>query len=423
MHYHGMVGVTPRGPDPYGCICHGLSVPTDTVVVTITGPDTVIAGSSNLYTITMTGGPAVEGGFDLSVGCGEVYPADTTTQRLWNYFTKFELTHLVPKAYDSGAVSWIFTYQAPAYSCLDTMYSVGNSTNDDESPAFDQYNFGNDFLVTVIDTSPLNSFPVKKGWNLVSLSVEAGRKAKSNLYPASSSNAYSYVSNAGYVSKDTLASGRGYWLKFDNAENPVIQGFSVDSLTVDVSAGWNLIGTINTPLYTGDITSNPPSIVTSQFYQYDAGYKNADTLKPAQGYWVKVSEAGTLTLSHSIVTSQSRIKVITSSELPPPPPETVNNNNTIIPGEYALEQNYPNPFNPSTVIHYQIPDVGTQRAVSVKLNVYNTLGELIATLVDGNKEPGNYTVEFTPNNLTSGIYFYQLQTPGHTETRKMIFSK
>ena len=113
MHYHGMVGVTLRGPDPYGCICHGISAPTDTVLVTVTGPHTVIAGSSNHYTITMRGGPAVEGGFDLTVGSGEVYPVDTTTQRMWNFFTKFELTHLVPKAYDSGAVSWEFSYQAP----------------------------------------------------------------------------------------------------------------------------------------------------------------------------------------------------------------------------------------------------------------------------------------------------------------------
>jgi Secretion system C-terminal sorting domain len=91
---------------------------------------------------------------------------------------------------------------------------------------------------------------------------------------------------------------------------------------------------------------------------------------------------------------------------------------TVQPSVYNLTQNYPNPFNPSTKIKYQIPNAGL-----VTLKVYNILGKEVATLVNENKPAGNYEVEFSAKDLTSGIYIYKLQSGSFVETKKMILMK
>jgi hypothetical protein len=87
---------------------------------------------------------------------------------------------------------------------------------------------------------------------------------------------------------------------------------------------------------------------------------------------------------------------------------------------FKLGQNYPNPFNPITKIKYVIPSVGTQRAVSVQLKVYDVLGNEVATLVNEVKPAGSYEVEFNASKFSSGIYFYQLKAGKYTEIKKMI---
>jgi hypothetical protein len=90
--------------------------------------------------------------------------------------------------------------------------------------------------------------------------------------------------------------------------------------------------------------------------------------------------------------------------------------------DYALEQNYPNPYNPSTVINYSIPVAG-----QVNLTIYNLLGSEVTVLVDGYKEAGNYSVEFSTedlkNSLGSGVYIYTLKSGSFTQTRKMVVLK
>lgn len=86
-----------------------------------------------------------------------------------------------------------------------------------------------------------------------------------------------------------------------------------------------------------------------------------------------------------------------------------------IPESYALQQNYPNPFNPSTTIRYELPKGG-----SVLLEVFNTAGERVAVLDQGQREAGTHTVQFDASRLASGAYFYRLQAGGYSETRKAL---
>ncbi len=83
--------------------------------------------------------------------------------------------------------------------------------------------------------------------------------------------------------------------------------------------------------------------------------------------------------------------------------------------DYSLEQNYPNPFNPITKIGYVLSE-----RTNVKIIVTNAIGEQIAVLVNHTQEQGYHQLDFDAANLTSGIYFYSLQTEKFTDTKKMI---
>ncbi|GAB4290631.1 MAG: hypothetical protein Kow0098_09400 [Ignavibacteriaceae bacterium] len=89
-----------------------------------------------------------------------------------------------------------------------------------------------------------------------------------------------------------------------------------------------------------------------------------------------------------------------------------------VPDKFELSQNYPNPFNPSTVISYSLP-----RESKVMMKVYNILGQEIITLVNQTQPAGSYKVSFDASSLSSGIYFYSLQTDGFNQVRKMMLLK
>ncbi len=86
-----------------------------------------------------------------------------------------------------------------------------------------------------------------------------------------------------------------------------------------------------------------------------------------------------------------------------------------IPSEYKLFQNYPNPFNPITIIDYAI-----SKNSLVTIIIYDLLGRQVATLVNENKNSGEYSVVFDASKLASGVYFCQMKVDGFTETKKMI---
>ncbi|MEX0846025.1 MAG: T9SS type A sorting domain-containing protein [Balneolaceae bacterium] len=90
-----------------------------------------------------------------------------------------------------------------------------------------------------------------------------------------------------------------------------------------------------------------------------------------------------------------------------------------IPNQISLEQNYPNPFNPSTVISYQL-----NSKQLVRLEVFDVTGRKVAVLVDGErKSAGNHRVGFDGSGISSGVYFYRLETGGQTLTKKMLLVK
>ncbi|RPI05485.1 MAG: T9SS C-terminal target domain-containing protein [Ignavibacteriae bacterium] len=89
-----------------------------------------------------------------------------------------------------------------------------------------------------------------------------------------------------------------------------------------------------------------------------------------------------------------------------------------IPNEFILSQNYPNPFNPATVIKYQLPV-----ASHMSLKVFDLLGHEVATLFQGDRQPGTYEASFDGSRLPSGVYLCRLSSNNYCETKKLILLK
>jgi uncharacterized protein (TIGR02145 family) len=143
------------------------------------------------------------------------------------------------------------------------------------------------------------SYPlaVSAGWNLFSIPLIVDDPSKASLFPGSTSNAFVY--DGAYSATDTLSNGIGFWLKFPAAETVTVGGRGDFRDTIELRAGWNLIGGISTPAAAGVIRSDPPGLVASRYFTFapGAGYVPADTLRPGAGYMVKASSPGLLILT------------------------------------------------------------------------------------------------------------------------------
>ncbi len=92
--------------------------------------------------------------------------------------------------------------------------------------------------------------------------------------------------------------------------------------------------------------------------------------------------------------------------------------NPNLPTKLSLDDNYPNPFNPSTTIPYALPE-----ATDVKLEVFNAVGQRVATLVNGRKQAGRYKVTWNADGHSSGVYYYKLTASSKTEVAPMTLVK
>ena len=89
-----------------------------------------------------------------------------------------------------------------------------------------------------------------------------------------------------------------------------------------------------------------------------------------------------------------------------------------IPAHYSLMQNYPNPFNPSTTIEYTLP-----KNSSLKLTIFDINGKIVQSIINNQVPAGTYKYTFDASAYSSGVYFYRLETPDFSDTKKMILVK
>ncbi len=154
-------------------------------------------------------------------------------------------------------------------------------------------------------------------------------------------------------------------------------------------------------------TPSAPAVMISS--EPDDGDYHSFTYSQSNGRWVVFSDANN---------PGNVFKYLVRAYVSTGPATSAGRTLELVPGSFSLRQNYPNPFNPTTVIEYSLPGGPTRHRVS--LRVYNLLGQEVATLFNGEQEPGRYRVPWNAAGLPSGLYYYRLQAGDYTETKAML---
>jgi photosystem II stability/assembly factor-like uncharacterized protein len=159
--------------------------------------------------------------------------------------------------------------------------------------------------IEIVNTAPAY-YSFNQGWNMVSIPVNPWNSNKKiSIFPEAISEAFGY--RLGYYASDTLTPGIGYWLKLPAQQIIPIDGVPLTADTITIHDGWNMIGSIATPVPTSHIIEQPSGLVRSSYFKYNLGYTVSDTIAPSHAYWVKANQSGTLILSQGTIASGNQI--------------------------------------------------------------------------------------------------------------------
>jgi len=149
------------------------------------------------------------------------------------------------------------------------------------------------------------------GWNMISIPFEMDNADKTYLFPSATSNAFGYENQ--YVVCDSIATGKGYWLRFTDSDTTEFCGI-INPDIVNVQTGWNMVGAFEFNLPINQITTTPPGIIVSNFFEFNNGYQTASSLQTGKGYWVKVNNNGQLIYNRLQKRSATEIYTDNSSD-------------------------------------------------------------------------------------------------------------
>ena len=141
---------------------------------------------------------------------------------------------------------------------------------------------------------------IMEGWNLIGLSVINDNAFYEELFENSIENSLFYFNEDGvYISVDNLVPGEGYWLRFELSYIANISGQVIDSLTLNLIEGWNLISGITYSITLDSIDDPEDLIVPGTLFIYDGNYTDTETIEPGNGYWLRSNGTGQIILNYS----------------------------------------------------------------------------------------------------------------------------
>ena len=140
---------------------------------------------------------------------------------------------------------------------------------------------------------------IMEGWNLIGLSVINDNAFYEELFENLIENSLFYFNEDGvYISVDNLVPGEGYWLRFELSYIANISGQVIDSLTLNLIEGWNLISGITYSITLDSIDDPEDLIVPGTLFIYDGNYTDTETIEPGHGYWLRSNGTGQIILNY-----------------------------------------------------------------------------------------------------------------------------
>ena len=136
-------------------------------------------------------------------------------------------------------------------------------------------------------------------WNMVSLPVNVSSNATTDVFPSADSKSFAFQGSYVFTDNNNLEFGRGYWISFPYPHDIWIPGSSVSTDTVELSQGWNIIGSLSYPIPVYSLQTIPPGLITSYVFAYNGSNYATDSIHPGGGYWLKSAADGKIVLSTS----------------------------------------------------------------------------------------------------------------------------
>ncbi len=262
------------------------------------------------------------------------------------------------------------------------------------------------------------------GMYCISVPGSAQDMRVSSLFPAAKNGlAYSYK-NGDYVPVDFLVAGKGYFIEL---ERPCATQVEISPVYHTgwqfETTGWHLVGsTMKNKNFHNPLTVTAGSLYLPLYY-YENDYRKTAKLWAKQGHWLGVTEpCQVYTIGDSLYKDPEPAAIDRfianfgrTPPAPPSPTQVVKNKSV---GTFYVSPSFPNPFNGSTSISFELPAEQT-----VSLKIYDLVGREVAHILHKKMAKGPHNVFYSPSALSSGVYFFRLQTPVNSHVGKLVYLK
>lgn len=426
------------------------AVPGDVISFRVNGA-AVFTGSSVVWTQNGDSYQLCEFLREAPKICRTLHLAEGWNLVSWNVALTSDIEDFIADLTNSGCVDVVLGFDQGAYTYDPQLTEYSTLwTVDYHFGYWFKMNCATDIQVCGDEIDPNDNITVHQGWNLVAywpketLSVEDGfASIIDDVEVALGYNGEGLVyqpDQGGFNTLTELSVLNGYWIRSGSDVSLAYPGFNTNGggtiaarPTGDITISRNWVSAYGKHLtldgqalaagstiefVSGQGVVCGSAVYNGQILKFTPVYGAEGTVETAQyprdGETVQVLINGQRSYP-DITWSASGDRVDVSMRF--------STSDYTLPSAYKLSQNYPNPFNPSTKISFSL-----ERTEKVQLSVFNVLGQKIATLANDVFGAGDHTIEWNGRDdagklVTSGVYFYKLETPAFSQTKKMVLTK